>query len=74
MLPEAPAMLPAPVPRQTTTRVKTLREVYEHQAGLVTDVSKGVARLRTDQEVVIEALEDGNRRADTYRVRMWHCV
>lgn len=58
---------------QTKARLVTLREVYEHQAGLIGGLSKDVARLRTGQEDAEERLEEICKVAEEQRVRAF-CV
>lgn len=54
--------------RQTSTRLETLGEVYEHQAGLIKKLSKGIVRLRSVREDNEERLEEINNVADEQRV------
>lgn len=56
---------------QTKARLVTLREVYEHQAGLITEVSKDVGRLRTGQEDAEGRLETICGVVEEQRVRLF---
>lgn len=51
-----------------STRLETLAEVYEHQAGLVKGMAKEITRLRNGQEDKLEWLEEINGMADEQRV------
>lgn len=62
---------PAPVP-QTSTRLETLGEVYEHQVGLIKKLSKDVARLRNVRDDTEERLEAIKNVAEEQRVSGWH--
>lgn len=57
-------------PVQTSTRLQTLREVYDHQAQLIATMSKNVGRLRGGQEDAVEKLEEICDMADEQRVRL----
>ncbi|CAM9141013.1 unnamed protein product [Pylaiella littoralis] len=54
---------------KTSTRLETLCEVYEHQAGLTKGLAKEVARLRSGQEDRAVTLEEINDMADEQRAR-----
>lgn len=64
---------PAPA-SQTSTRLETLGEVYEHQAGLIKKLSKDIARLRNVREDNEERLDEINSVADEQRVSGCMCV
>lgn len=60
---------------QTNVRLHTLRDVYDHHAGRISEVSKKVSRLRTGQEEIEERLENICGVANDQRVRCgraWH--
>lgn len=63
-----PPLPPTPRKIKTSTRLETLREVYEHQASLIKNLSKDVVRLRNVEEDNEERLEEINQVADEQRV------
>eukprot|EP00752_Nemacystus_decipiens_P007409 g6627.t1 len=54
---------------KTNTRLETLGEVYEHQAGLIRKLSKDITGLRNGREDTEERLEEINNVADEQRAR-----
>ncbi|CAM9634469.1 unnamed protein product, partial [Scytosiphon promiscuus] len=54
---------------KTNTRLETLGEVYEHQAGLVKELAREVMRLRSGREDQLDRLDEINDVADEQRAR-----